>query len=289
MNNNLVNLVVAIILSILIIFGWQFFYERPRLAKLASETKLYNQQIKSIKKRATSASSEPIFEKRSKAIKSSKRVTIKSKLLSGSISLTGARFDDLSLLQYRKNLDKDSDVVELFSPSNSSDSYFAEVGWWSSNKGITYPNASTVWISDKDTLSEGGTVNLHWTNPENIKFKISISLNEDYLFTIKQSTENNSAKTISMQYYTLINRLYEQGSERMVNILHQGMIGSISSELKEYSYESIKKDKKNNFAKSNVDWIGITDKYWLSAFIPDKKDVFLKVILLSEEDINDLF
>jgi len=273
MNNNLINLVVAIILSVLIIFGWQFFYEKPRLAKIADETKIYNQQIKSIKKNTTKASTEPMFE-RSKAIQSSKRVNIKSKLLSGSISLKGARFDDLSLLQYHKNISKDSGVVELFSPSNSDNSYFAEVGWLGNDSNITLPDSSTIWNADKETLSERETVNLYWINPENVKFRISISLDENYLFTIKQSTENKSTKPISMQYFALINRVYDEDSDRMMNILHQGMIGSIAGELKEYTYESVKKEKKNNFPKNDVNWLGITDKYWLSAFIPDPKGLY---------------
>ncbi|MDC0864934.1 membrane protein insertase YidC [Rickettsiaceae bacterium] len=273
MNNNLINLVLAIILSVLIIFGWQFFYEKPRLAKIADETKIYNQQIKSIKKNTTKASTEPMFE-RSKAIQSSKRVNIKSKLLSGSISLKGARFDDLSLLQYHKNITKDSGVVELFSPSNSDNSYFAEVGWLGNDSNITLPDSSTIWNADKEILSERETVNLYWINPENVKFRISISLDENYLFTIKQSTENKSIKPISMQYFALINRVYDENSDRMMNILHQGMIGSIAGELKEYTYESVKKEKKNNFPKNDVNWLGITDKYWLSAFIPDPKGLY---------------
>ena len=273
MNYSFVNLVAAIILSVAIVFGWQHFYEKPRLERLADEMKTYNQQMETIKTQGKQAAVTSVV-KRDKAIEASSRILIKSRLLSGSISLKGIRFDDLTLLQYRQELEENSPPVALFSPSNSESSYFAEIGWWSSDKSITYPDSSTVWKTDGKELTAGGVVNLYWTSPENIKFKVSIALDENYLFTIKQSTENNSARPISTQYYGLINRVYEEQADRMVNILHQGMVGAVGAELQEYSYDALKDEKKKSFSQGEVNWLGITDKYWLAAFIPDQSEQY---------------
>jgi YidC/Oxa1 family membrane protein insertase len=269
MNYNFINLVAAIILSVAIVFGWQHFFEKPRLEKLAAETKSYSEQARIVKEQGKKASTISVVG-RDEAIGEVSRITVSSELLSGSISLKGLRFDDLTLKQYSQELDENSPPVALFSPSNSDKAYFAEIGWWSKDKNITYPNSSTDWKTDNNKLHAGGTVNLHWTSPENIKFKVSITLDDNYLFTIKQSTENNSSRPISTQYYGLINRIYEENAERMVNILHQGMIGAVADELQEYSYDNIKDKKKENFSHGIVNWLGITDKYWLAAFIPDK-------------------
>lgn len=272
MNYSFSNLIAAIILSVLIVFGWQHFYEQPRIAKQAEATKAYNQQIKTVKQQSKQEVAAPIG--RDEAIVNTPRIAVKSDLLSGSISLKGLRFDDLILTQYRQDVDKDSNSVALFSPSNSDKAYFAEIGWWSTDKAITYPNAATQWQADKAELNSGDTINLHWTSPENIKFKVSISLDDGYLFTIKQFTQNNSNRPISTQYYGLINRTQDENSDRMANILHQGMVGSIAGELKEATYDSIKDQKKESFSQGEVNWIGITDKYWLTAFIPDAAEQY---------------
>jgi YidC/Oxa1 family membrane protein insertase len=273
MNYSFVNLIAAITLSVAIIFGWQHFFEKPRLAKLAEQNKVYDQQMKSLKKQSTNVEKKEFID-RQQAIVANSRVKISSELLSGSISLKGLRFDDLTLLKYRQTIDKDSPAVELFSPSNSENAYFAEIGWWGKDKSITYPDSSTIWTSDNTELTAGSSVNLHWISPEKLKFNVSISLDENYLFTISQSVENHSAKPISIQFYGLINKTHENKADNMVNILHQGMIGAVKGELQEYTYDKIKDEKKHAF-NGEVNWLGITDKYWLAAFVPDKAEQYI--------------
>ena len=273
MNYSFVNLVAAIALSVAIIFGWQHFFEKPRLSKLAEQNTAYSQQMDSLKKQSANVEKE-VFVDRKQAIIANSRVQIKSELLSGSISLKGLRFDDLTLLKYRQEIGENSPAVELFSPSNSENSYFAEVGWWGKDKAITYPDSATNWHSDNADLVAGGSVNLYWISPEKVKFNVSISLDENYLFSIKQSVENHSAKPISIQFYGLINKTHENKPDNMVNILHQGMIGAIKGELQEYTYDKIKDEKKQAF-NGEVNWLGITDKYWLAAFVPDKAEQYI--------------
>jgi YidC/Oxa1 family membrane protein insertase len=271
MNYNIINLITAIILSVVIIFGWQHFFEKPRLKKLADQTKEYNKTIKKIKEKSKESSEIEIFS-REDAIKATPRILIKSTELAGSISLKGLRFDDLTLLKYRQEIGQENLPVELLSPSNSDQGYFAEIGWWSTDKSVTYPDSSTIWKADKDQLEAGNSVNLSWKNPENVLFNVNISLDENYMFTIKQSTHNESGRPIAAQYYGLINRDYEKKPDNMVNILHQGMIGVVAGELKELSYEKMKDAKKEKFSKGELNWLGITDKYWFTAFVPDQSE-----------------
>ena len=118
MNYSFVNLVAAIALSVAIIFGWQHFFEKPRLSKIAEQNTAYSQQMDSLKKQSANVEKE-VFVDRKQAIIANSRVQIKSELLSGSISLKGLRFDDLTLLKYRQEIGENSPAVELFSPSNS--------------------------------------------------------------------------------------------------------------------------------------------------------------------------
>ena len=268
MNYSFLNLVTAIVVSVLIIFGWQHFYEKPKIQRIAEEQKHYNKTLESVKKETQVAKSDKVIN-RHEALNLSKRVYIKSNALSGSISLQGLRFDDLTLLRYHTSLDKNSPPVVLFSPSSAQDAYFAEIGWLGNNKNIKFPDSSTVWEADGDAISPGKPITFIWINPEKIKFVVRVELDDNYMFTIKQTTINNSSHPLQTQYYALINRTYSHESERMVNILHQGMIGAVNGELKEYNYDDIKDKKKQSFTKNKVDWLGITDKYWLAAFIPD--------------------
>jgi YidC/Oxa1 family membrane protein insertase len=273
MNHSIVNLITAIVLSVAIIFGWQHFFEKPRLEKLTEQTKQNNQTVKSIKNNAKKNTEIEVLG-RNEAIAAVSRVSIKTGALLGSISLKGLRFDDLTLRSYRQELDENSPPVELFSPSNSDQGYFAEIGWWSDDKSVTYPGASTVWKADKAELNAGESVNLSWKSPENVLFKVTVSLDENYMFTIKQATYNKSGRPISTQYYGLINRDYEDKPDNMVNILHQGMVGAVAGELQEFSYDKLKENKKESFTQSTINWFGITDKYWLAAFIPDKSEQY---------------
>ena len=208
MNHSFVNLLAAIALSVAIIFGWQHFFEKPRLVKLQEQSAVYNQQMGNLKKQSANVEKEMVVD-RQQAIVANSRVQIKSELLSGSISLKGLRFDDLTLLKYKQEIAENSPAVELFSPSNSENAYFAEVGWWGKDKSVTYPDSTTNWQTDNAQLVAGSSVNLYWVSPEKVKFKVSISLDENYLFSIKQSVENHSARPISVQFYGLINKTYE--------------------------------------------------------------------------------
>lgn len=264
MNNNIVNLVAAIVLSLGIIFGWQYFIVKPQQQK---QQQIALQKAKDLKKKESAQlEATPVIVQ---GASQAPRIKIDSNALSGSISLKGLRFDDLILKKYKQDLSENSPEVVLFSPSDTKDAYFAEIGWVSNLSSVKLPNNETIWNSDSEVLTPEKPVNLFWVNEDGVKFLIAITVDENYLFTIEQTIVNNSNQELPVQSYGLINRKYT-AVEKAVNILHQGPIGCIDENLKEYSYDDIKDKKSEKFSASKVDWIGITDKYWLTSLIPDK-------------------
>ncbi len=267
MNNNNINIFAAVILSIAIIIGWQYFYEKPRIEKFEAENMQYQNTIEKAREiQSVEAKADKSIVDRGEAITSLNRVYFSNEAVLGSIALKGARIDDLQLKKYKQTIDPDSKDVELLSPSNTRGAYFAELGWLN-NDGDDVPNSNSIWQADKEKITTNETVNLFWVNRNGVKFILTISLDNDYLFNISQSVENNSNKPIVLQYYGLINKNLPEKSQSYT-ILHEGPIGYINNKLEESDFEKIKDDKNKIFTNTNIDWIGITDKYWLVSFIP---------------------
>ncbi|MBM5782462.1 MAG: membrane protein insertase YidC [Pelagibacterales bacterium] len=288
------NITLAAVLSVIILVCWTWFYEKPKAEKRLIEQKLYEETQKAEKQKnvtqavqisdsknpnTTSASTEiknnnvekitPTTKNRDDILSetSSKRIQISSESLHGSISLEGARFDDLTLAKYFVTSEK-KEEVKLFSPSQSKERYFADFGWLSSDSTIDLPKPNTLWKSNSDKLTPQNPISLSWTNKDNIEFIIKISLDENYMFSVTQTVKNNSNKDISLATYGRVNR--SKGFEKGTYILHEGAIGVFNDILQEVTYEDLIEEKNKDFTAENGGWLGITDKYWLSSLIPDK-------------------
>ncbi|KJV56522.1 membrane protein insertase, YidC/Oxa1 family domain protein [Orientia chuto str. Dubai] len=267
-NDNRLNLILAITLSLAIILGWHFFYERPRLIKISStQTVDYNKHSNTYQPLLHNTG----FKDKADIINYSTRVKIITNKLHGSISLRGLRFDDLVLTDYKQDVLENSPNVELLSPSETAAAYFAEVGWYGAkDTDSDLPNSDTVWQADKYVLHANDIVTLTWINKHNVQFIVSISVDDNYMFTINQSVINNSKQQITVQLHGLVHRNLVE-NDKSVNILHQGPIASIDSYLNEVSYSKLKNKKHINYNLNVVNWLGISDKYWLTSFIPDTK------------------
>ncbi len=270
-NNNNLNLVIAIILALGIMAAWQYFYERPKLSALTNQHQTYNKQMDKVK--SDSALSVPLaetFVERNAAISSNgSRITISTKRINGSISLKGLRFDDITLADYRRDIGNNSPEVELLSPSNTKTAYFVETGWHNEFAGTTLPDQNTFWKANSNLLEEGKPVNFTWTNSDNVEFIVTVKIDQNYMFSIEQKVINHSSKPIALRPYGIINRIYTT-LEASNAILHEGPIGAIGNKLEDVTYEKIKDKKTQHFDTNRINWIGITDKYWLTALIPDK-------------------
>ncbi len=306
MQNNK-NVLLATILSVAILLGWTWLIEKPRIEKEEAQRKIYaaehpkvaateNVQKADIKE---STGAAPIAAKPTEtvlALKSRKeilaetqkdRVEIESENLHGSISLKGARFDDLTLAKYFEKSDH-KDEVSLFSPSESKDRYFADFGWVSSESALELPTPHSLWKSNSTKLTPETPVILSWKNKNNVEFAIKISLDKDYMFDVTQTVKNHSKSEISIASYGRINRVLA-GVHKPVYILHEGPIGVFSDILHEATYKDLIKEKHQQFSSESGGWLGITDKYWLSSILPDRNLKYNATFSYDSSNQNNFF
>ena len=197
--------------------------------------------------------------------------------LTGSVSLKGARIDDVQLVKYRETIDPKSPPVPVLSPVGSEHPYYAEFGWSSSDPALKVPGPETVWTSDAPTVAPGKPVRLTWDNGAGLVFGLTVSIDEFFMFDVKQSVENKTDKPVTLFPWSLIVRYGEPKFEGMY-ILHEGPYGVFNDTLKEFSYSDFKGNKQQKIATTGG-WVGITDKYWMSVLVPDQKskvDVSIK-------------
>ena len=277
MNPETRNLVAAISLSMTVLIGYQLFFVDVKKDQ-------YKQEI--ISENGGNSSNIPIPSNdnsgilntentKSVAIKTVPRVSLMSKEISGSISLRGARIDDVTLTQYRETLDPESTLINLLLKSNERNPYFIEFGW-SSPDGVKVPNGKTLWKASKQILSPDTNVTLSWDNGEGVVFYQDISIDDTFMFTVNQRVKNNSKNLITLYPYGLIRRTGEPETTRFF-VLHEGPLGVFDGTLSEKSYEDLEDAGKKGINIKPLEaggWIGLTDKYWLTALLPDQKEIF---------------
>ncbi|MFL4989739.1 MAG: membrane protein insertase YidC, partial [Microvirga sp.] len=219
----------------------------------------------------------PAVETREAALASSPRVTINTPAIAGSINLRGGRIDDVSLKNYRETVDPRSANIVLLSPAGTQNPYYAEFGWVGAQAG-SLPGPSTVWTADKTSLTPGSPVILTWQNEQGLVFRRTISVDDKFMFTVKDAVENRGSAPVTVQPFGLVSR-HGKPVTLGYYVLHEGMIGVLGDEgLKEVKYADL--DKAEPVSGSNTagqlwnsvtgGFVGITDKYWAAAVIPDQ-------------------
>ncbi len=200
-------------------------------------------------------------------LKKSARVQIQTPSLNGSLSLVGGRIDDLILSNYREELDAESPPIVLLSPSGAKGAYFADYGWV--GDGVTLPNSTTLWTASSQTLSPEKPVTLSWNNGQDLIFKRTYAIDENFMFTVTQAVENKTDKPVTLHPYGLMSR---HGLPEVTGfyILHEGLLGVFDETLQEVDYDDMQETNSVQ-NKTTGGWLGITDKYWLVALVPDQK------------------
>jgi YidC/Oxa1 family membrane protein insertase len=289
------NTILAIILSGLVLIAWQYFYNVPQMERQRAQTQVQAELAKGTPPQSspspstspqpgTSQQSQPATAtapstnapaavptvSREAAIAQTPRVKIDTPRLEGSISLKGGRIDDLSLVQFRETVDPNSPAIVLYSPSGSAHPYYAEFGWVpASGSSAKLPDQNTVWQQEgSNSLAPTTPVVLKYDNGEGLTFRRTISIDDRYLFVIKDEVTNASSAPITLYPFALISR---HGAPPVSGyyILHEGLIGYLGDQgLQEYTYKKIDEARTVNFKVTNA-WLGITDKYWASALLPD--------------------
>ena len=208
---------------------------------------------------------------REDAIENEDRINFENSTVIGSISLVGASIDDLTFKKYTNTLNGDDNVV-LLNPKKIENGYYVETGWATTNKDINVPNSKSVWkLEGNNKLSPNSPVKISWTNDQNIKFVKDISIDDQYLFKVKQTIINNSEKTYNFYPYGQIIRNIAPDVTDFY-ILHEGLIGVFDDQLVEEDYDDI--EEKKFSVNADKGWLGITDKYWITSLIPQENRKF---------------
>ncbi len=266
------NVIFAIALSFAVLFGWSVIFETPEIEK---QKKLQQTESKDQKSSTPSVNVESKNAPsilREDAIKSTKRIKFENENVEGSISLKGGLIDDITFKKYNETLQADKKVTYL-NPSETNEGYFIETGWAASNvEKMALPNTETVWqTKGNNKLSEGNSVIIEWDNKSGLIFRKKIELDDKFLFRITQEVQNKSGEKVELYPYAQITR-NENPDVTDFYILHEGFIGVFDEELKEEDYKDIEDRKKEYNAEDG--WLGITDKYWLTALVPEKSQPF---------------
>ena len=271
MNQDNRNLVLAIVCSALLVIGYQIFYELPKQQALEEQALLEQKDLILTAPEQTS-NNEKIAETsiQQTEIVNAPRITIDTPSIEGSISLAGARIDDIVLKNYTKTLDENSSKIRFFNRIDDTKPYFAEFGWIGSEE-FNLPNSTSIWNTNQSVLQPGKPVTLSYETTS-LKFTRVFEINEDYLIKITDKVKNTGISDTTLYPYGLVRRTGLPKVDGLF-ILHEGPIAVINEELKEVDYNDLIDDG-DEIISSEIDggWIGITDKYWLAALIPDQKD-----------------
>jgi YidC/Oxa1 family membrane protein insertase len=294
------NTILAVILSGFVLIAWQYFYNMPQMEKQRAAERAQSELVKSASQagNTTAPTSAPqpgaapnvpgasqpaattAIVSRETAIAAVSRIKIDTPRVSGSIALKGARIDDISLVQFRDTVDPLSPAIVLFSPSGTASPYYAEFLWIpASGSTAKIPGSDTVWQQEgSNSLTPTTPVILKYDNGDGLTFRRTIAVDDRYLFTIRDDVTNVGNAPVTLYPYALISR----GGTPPVSgyaILHEGFIGYLGEKgLEEETYKNVDDSKIAMdssgakgiaFQKVTNAWLGITDKYWAAALLPD--------------------
>ena len=277
-NENSRNTIIFIVCSVLILGIYWFTVLRPQAERRAAMQVAEAEQSQTAENAANTALNPqgPVFvTDRTQALGAAARVPIQSGTLKGSLSLQGARIDDLFLTDYREVQD-DPAPVELFRPQGMEHAYFAQFGWVGANVPGGVPGPNTVWrLTGGSTLTPTSPITLTWDNEQGLRFTRVVSMDDRYVFSVKDTVQNLGTQAITIAPYGSVQRLGVPPLAGSSHIVHEGAIGtfgepgSYSTEQKKYK-DWVKEPRIEN--ASTGGWLGITDKYWLAALLPQQNE-----------------
>ena len=279
------NLILAIILSVGVLFIWSFFFEAPEQEMLNGEiesgdvsevnsNELDMEAIDEIERSLGITENDNIGL--DEALNADKRVKIETDSIVGSINLKGLRIDDIVLKKYNETQEEFSEKIRVLQPIDTYDGYEVTFGWIKNqDANFETPNAESIWkVSNNNaTLTSNNEVEFEWSNTTGQTFVTTIGLDEDYLFDITQEVKNNSNEEIIINNASKVTRKQAPSLSGMF-ILHEGLLGVLQEKLELIDYDDLKDDEETLNFESDNGWVGITDKYWLAALIPDQNKSF---------------
>jgi YidC/Oxa1 family membrane protein insertase len=290
------NTIIAILLSVMVLIGWQYFIGVPQMEKqkAAQEAQQQQSQIQQpvpgvpapdgqvapspvpgaapgTAPAPGASAMRPGSAPRESVLAATPRIQIDTPRIRGSIALRGARIDDVSLKDYRETVDPKSPNISLLSPAGSPNPFYAEFGWVAApGANVKLPAPDSVWTAaSSGALTPARPAVMTWDNGEGLTFRRTITIDADYMFTVTDEVENTGANAATIYGYGLISR---HGIPKIEGffILHEGLVGVLGDgKLHEVGYSSIAGEPPQ-VIKSTGGWLGITDKYWAATLIPDQ-------------------
>lgn len=262
------NMFFAIGLSLLVLIIWTRFVAPRTMPKPPAPISTVQGASAPVSASTPTAaiSAKPLTAEQ--ALAASPRLKILTPTLSGSLNLRGAQFDDLLLTQYKTDTTKDSPAIRLLHPAGTKDVYLASFGWL--GQGVITPTDQTVWQTTATELTPQKPVLLFWDNGAGLRFEQEIAIDSKYLFTITQRVRNTAAAPVSLTPYGSIYRARPDHAA-ITSASHEGVVG-VFDNLKEEKYKSMEKEDDRRLEyRAAAAWLGFTDKYWLTALLPDPK------------------
>jgi len=300
------NLILAIVLSVTIIIAFQYFYEMPRIQEEQRRQAAIEQSTGSsvaptpapAQSATTGTTTTPAVPgsvptelaqpiSRDAMLSDGERIAILNGRLTGSLGLKGGRIDDIVMTDYKVSIEEGAENVTLFNPAGSPDAYFAEFGWAPESSETAVPDGETVWSADRKELRPDQPVTLSWENGQGLIFERKLEIDDNYLITVNQRVRNQGDEAVTLFPYGLVRRW---GTPEISGffILHEGPIGVLSEQLTEIDYTDLSEDGEVKQDSSNG-WIGVSDKYWLAALIPDQEAGFTAKFLHYLSDGQDRY
>ncbi|MET0240466.1 MAG: membrane protein insertase YidC [Sphingobium sp.] len=267
------NILIAALFTIAILFGWPYVANHFFPPAQPPVTKIEGGKTTTV----AHPSADPALDSptatrdRAAVLRDAPRIAIETSKLRGSLSLKGARIDDVVLPAYRETIAKDSQPIRLFSPSGTGDAYFAGLGW--TGEGLRLPDGNTIWTAEGTKLTPTTPVTLRWDNGQGQRFTIKLTVDQDYMISATQSVHNAGRGTVGVRPYAYVSRKGHSKDPDTYTI-HTGPIGVFNGAANyDVDFKDLDSDGPQNFS-STGGWVGFTDHYWLAAVIPDQKAAF---------------
>jgi YidC/Oxa1 family membrane protein insertase len=289
------NIILATALSVGILLLWSVYFDPPMIpeeAKTIEQSEVTNSESNlglGTLDESLKIIEEPEMLSVEDSISDSPRIEISTPGISGSIRLNGLIIDDITLKAYQETLDKDSANIRFLSPLKTGNGHEVSFGWiQAKNSDFNIPNRNTPWklTGNNNVLTLESPLTFEWKNDTGQTFQSTIALSDEYLFEITQNIINNGSNSIIVNNAAKITRESTPDLSGMF-ILHEGLVGVLDEKLEQIDYDDLADDKVYNF-DSNNGWLGFTDKYWLTALIPEQGESF-KGIFSYDNNYNAYF
>ncbi len=285
--DNQKNLLLAVVFSIAVLFGFDFFFGPNKTVQkdniIDNSESLKNDKSSSIDTEAPSIKAPPSLSLKQNNNYNEKRINFKANRIEGSINLFGATIDEIILSDYFETIKKEK-KIKLLQKENSNSPYFLRMGWASTDKKLMLPNKDSLWKS-KTKINNNDPLEIEWASNQGLKINRKISFDENFMITIEDIVLNQTGNNVELTNYSYIRRKNHRPENKFF-ILHEGPLGVFNDTLKEFSYEDF--EEQSIVESSTNGWVGYTDHYWQVAIFPDTEEPFKAEVRKIKNSVNSI-